>query len=77
MNIEVVDEFIDVDKSTILFLKIPKKKHVYVGYILESFEGWCFHSIVNKGEPLLQLTISPDYVNNVKELIGFFKKWEI
>ena len=77
MEFSVVDEEILADGCSRIYLRIPPANQVYLGYILESFEGWCFHSIVKKNEPLLKIDISPDYVANVKELLEFLKTWEV
>lgn len=77
MNFSIKEEIENPDGSKQLLLHIATEEQVYLAYFLESFEGWCFHSMVKKKKPLLRIDISPDYIQNVYELLEFLKEWEL
>ena len=77
MDFQIVDETDKPDGSRQLLVNIATKEQVYFSYFLESFEGWCFHSMVKKKEPLLKINIAPNYIKNVYELIDFLKDWKL
>ena len=76
MQFELISEEILSDDSKRIILKVEPDDLLYLGYILESFEGWCNYTTIKKGEPYLQIDVSPDYVNSIHELLDFLKKWD-
>lgn len=65
------------DGSRRLVVKIAFKELIYFGYILESFEGWCNYTTIDKQKQLVQIDISPDYLQETEKLLINLKKWRI
>ncbi len=71
------------DGSTELYLDIEPSQQIYLGYILEALDGYCYHTISDiqssniiykknsqpKNYNLLKLTIVPDYYEEVINLL--------
>jgi len=77
LNFDIVAEEILEDRTNRIILRVAPEDLVYLGYILESFEGWCNYTTIQNNEPLLQIDMTHDYVDCTKELIQFLKSWEI
>jgi len=75
MDINLISEEILPDNTSRIILKIEAKDLFYFGYIIESFEGWCNYTTIKKNEPFLQLDITPEYLNSVKELLEYLRNW--
>jgi len=65
------------DGTRRILLEVASEDLVYLGFILESFEGWCNYTTVKKNTPYLQIDVTPDYAEPTRELINFLKNWEI
>lgn len=65
-----------IDGTERLMLNVPKEELIYLGYILESFEGWCNYTTPNKNEPFLQIDAAPDYINDFNKLIQTLIEWD-
>ena len=76
MQFDLVSQEILADKTNRLILRVDPEDLVYLGFILESFEGWCNYTTIRKNEPFLQVDVSPDYYKNTVELLNFLRKWE-
>ena len=63
------------DGTERLMLNVPKVELVYLGYILESFEGWCNYTTPDKNEPFLQVDVTSDYINDFNKLIQALSEW--
>jgi len=77
MDFEIITENILNDRTKRVVLRVAPKDLLYLGYILESFEGWCNYTTIQKNEPFLQIDITPDYIEPAIELLQFLKSWEI
>ena len=75
MNFFVADREILRDGTKRFMLNVPKEELIYLGYILESFEGWCNYTTPNKNEPFLQIDVTPDYLNDFNKLIKALSEW--
>lgn len=75
MKFSVVDRETLGDGTERLMLNVPKEELVYLGYILESFEGWCNYTTPDKNEPFLQVDVTPDYINDFNKLIQALSEW--
>jgi len=71
----VADRETLLDGTERLMLNVPKEELIYLGYILESFEGWCNYTTPNKNEPFLQIDVTPDYLNDFNKLIKALSEW--
>ena len=63
------------DGTERLMLNVPKEELIYLGYILESFEGLCNYTTPDKNEPFLQVDITPDYIDDFNKLIQALSEW--
>ena len=54
---------------------VPPHEMIYFGYILESLEGWAFHTIVNKNDSILHVEIIKDYAVYFEILIKKMKAY--
>jgi hypothetical protein len=77
MDIKIIHECRLTDRTKRLHIKIPFSELVYFGFFLESFEGWCNYTTINKRENIVQIDISPDFISETEELIVFLKQWKI
>jgi hypothetical protein len=77
MNITIKDKYTLPDGCTRINLEVTDKERIYLGFILESFEGWCNYTTPQKKQPVLQIDVVPDFWNAFMELLGFLKKWQI
>jgi hypothetical protein len=77
MNLNIIKTEILEDKMKRIIVKIPLNELIYFGYFIEAFEGWCNYTTVNKHEQLVQIDISPDFIEETEELITFLKHWKI
>jgi len=64
------------DGSLRILLELQQSDLIYMGFILESFEGWCIYTTPRKKEPFLQLDIPHDFITNVEELLSYLKTWD-
>ncbi len=64
------------DGTERVIIKVASEELIYLGYILESFEGWCNYTTPNKNEPYLQVDVAPDYINDFNKLIQALIKWD-
>ena len=76
MKFELISEEILEDNTKRVILSVESEDLVYLGFILESFEGWCNYTTIKKSKPYLQIDISPDYVNQMEELLNILKDWK-
>jgi hypothetical protein len=65
------------DGSKRIVVKIPLKELIYFGYILESFEGWCNFTTIDKQKHLVQIDSCPDFEEEMDKLLDSLKKWRI
>ena len=77
MNIQRIDTFFLEDSCKRYFIDVNQSELVYFGYFLESFEGWCNYTTINKNKSLIQVDVSPDYINEFEELIQFLMDWNL
>jgi len=75
MNFSIVDRKTLNDGTHRLIIEVPREELVYLGYILESFEGWCNYTTPNKSEPFLQVDVTADYVQDFNTIILALSKW--
>ena len=76
MNFKIVERNNLKDGSLRILLEMPQSELIYMGFILESFEGWCIYTTPRKKEPFLQIDVPPDFSSNVEELLDYLKDWD-
>ncbi|MCK5051673.1 MAG: DUF4911 domain-containing protein [Candidatus Cloacimonetes bacterium] len=75
MKFSISDRETLVDGTKRFIIKVPRQELIYLGYILESFEGWCNYTTPNKNEPFLQVDVTPDYLDDFNKLIQALSEW--
>lgn len=75
MNFSISDRETLGDGTKRFIIKVPREELIYLGYILESFEGWCNYTTPNKNEPFLQVDVTPDYLDDFNKLILALTEW--
>jgi len=76
LKFEIIERTNLADGSMRILLELPQSDLIYMGFILESFEGWCIYTTPRRKEPFLQLDIPIDFISNVEELLSFLKTWD-
>ncbi len=69
MNFSYHSEIKASDGSLKVILKVPEPEMIQLGFILESFEGYCYYSTINRKESLMQIDIPPDFIEPVKNIL--------
>ncbi len=77
MNFEIKERQQLEDGTERVLIQVQKDELVYLGYFLESFEGWCNYTTPDKNQPILQVDVTHDYVKYFNDLIDALKKWEL
>lgn len=76
MNFCIIDKQFLGDKTLRLKLKIKDEDLVYLGYIIEAYEGWCNYTTVKKPSgKFLQIDVVPDYIDNFMELLNLIESY--
>ncbi len=75
MKFSIVDSESLADRTERFIIKVPRKELIYLGYILESFEGLCNYTTPDKNEPFLQVDVTPDYLDDFNKLIQALIDW--
>ena len=77
MNIQILEAIELQDGCQRLNIGVSKRELIYLGYILESFEGWCNYTTPDRSQPILQVDVAPDYVDDFGKLFDFLTNWKI
>jgi hypothetical protein len=75
MNFKIIEtqELPDGTKRMILF--VEPEELFYLGYFLETLEGYCNYTTIKKKH--LQVDTTPDYFDEFIRIIGIMQDWEI
>ncbi|MBS3740502.1 MAG: DUF4911 domain-containing protein [Candidatus Cloacimonetes bacterium] len=65
------------DKSQEIVIKTNPEELIYVGYILEAFEGFCYYTTIDKKKTLLKLTATKYYLPKIDKILKFIRKYQI
>jgi hypothetical protein len=76
MKFQIKNESFLKDCTKRILIKIDPDELIYLGYFLESFEGWCNYTTIDKKETCLQIDVTPDYINDFGKLLDFLKSWK-
>ncbi len=77
MNITILQESNLKDKTKRISIRIPSHELMYFGYFIEGFEGWCNYTTPDKNEPVLQVDVVPDFVEEFEKVLMFLRDWEL
>ena len=77
MNFNIKSEVFLPDGTLRILLEVKKYELVYVVFLLESFEGFCNYTTPVRKEPILQVDVPQDFINDVRRILTFMKTWEL
>ncbi|MCK4654401.1 MAG: hypothetical protein KAU01_08145, partial [Candidatus Cloacimonetes bacterium] len=63
MDFKITSEKKLADGTKRFFIQVQNNELIYLGYFLESFEGWCNYTTPNRNEPILQVDVTPDFID--------------
>ena len=75
MNFEIKSQTFLADNSQRIKLLISGEELVFLGFILEAMEGWCNYTTVKEKQPLLQIDIPADFIDEMHQLLDFLQSW--
>ena len=75
MNFRLMERIALSDGSLRYNISISGAELIFLGYILESFEGWCNYTTRKDNDNLLQIDVPADYRNSVEELLEYLHDW--
>jgi len=77
LNIKIIDEIDLDDGCKRLSVSVSNQELIYLGYILESFEGWCNYTTPDRTKKILQVDVAPDFINDFLKLFDFLVNWKM
>ena len=77
MNFEIKKEYFLEDGTKRILIRIISEELLYLGYFLESFEGWCNYTTIQDKNNLLQIDVSPDFVKDFSKLLTFIESYDL
>lgn len=76
MDFEIVSRTKVEGNSEELILKTEKNNLQLLGYVLETIEGMCHYTTVDKEETLLKVVYTLDFKNDVDKILQSLKENE-
>ncbi|MCD4819816.1 MAG: DUF4911 domain-containing protein [Candidatus Cloacimonetes bacterium] len=58
-------------------IKVKNEELVFLGFFLESFEGWCNYTTIDPKNNLFQVDVTSDYRQRMEEMLDFLLEWEL
>lgn len=75
MQIDIVSEKILDDEATELIVQTNSTDLQFIGFILESFEGYCNYTTIDKKKMLLRIIIPQNFKQDVEEIIDYLQDY--
>ena len=76
MQIDKLSETILDDDTTELIVHTNSTDLQFIGFILESFEGYCNYTTIDKEKLLLKITIPKDFKQEVEKIIDHLRGYD-
>lgn len=76
MQIDKISETILDDEATELIVQTNSTDLQFLGFILESFEGYCNYTTIDKEKLLLKVTIPKDFKQDVEKIIDHLRSYD-
>lgn len=77
MLFNIIEES-DLDDGVKQYLiSIKPENQIFLGYILEGFEGFCNYSTIKKDKTYMQVDISPFFIQEMNEILISLQKIEL
>jgi len=77
MQIDTLSEIILPDGVIRFQMEIPSASFLYVGFLLESFEGVCLYTTPDRKKNVMQIDVVPDYKQQFLQLLKTLKDFDI
>ncbi len=77
MNFEIKKAYLLEDGTKRILVHISSEELLYLGYFLESFEGWCNYTTIKDKNNLLQIDVSSDFVKDFSKLFVFLERYDL
>jgi hypothetical protein len=77
MQINTLSEIILPDGVIRYQMEIPSASFLYVGFLLESFEGVCIYTTPDKKKNIMQIDVVPHYKEQFLQLLKALKEFDI
>lgn len=77
MKFQIQEKRKNPDQSDTYLIKLPREEVIFMGYILESLEGWVHYSTIDKKESILSVEVIKDYCSKFEELIKRIAQLEV
>ncbi|NQV18735.1 MAG: hypothetical protein HQ534_09360 [Armatimonadetes bacterium] len=77
MNFKIKKEYFLEDGTKRIMVRIISEELLYLGYFLESFEGWCNYTTIKDKNNLLQIDVSSDFVKDFSKLFIFLESHDL
>jgi len=68
-NFEIVSDRYNDNGDRIFHFKVPPQEMIYMGYLLESLEGWAYYTTIDIKESILHVEVIKDYVTEFDKLL--------
>ncbi|MCK4358453.1 MAG: DUF4911 domain-containing protein [Candidatus Cloacimonetes bacterium] len=76
MQIDKISETIMDDEATELIVQTNSTDLQFLGFILESFEGYCNYTTIDKEKLLLKIIIPKDFKKDVEKIIDHLRSYD-
>lgn len=76
MRFSEVNRSILADGTIRILVSIGRNDLVYFGFLLETCEGWCNYTTVDRHICLVQIDVIPDYAGDIDKILGMIRDWE-
>lgn len=64
------------DGTIRILVSICRNDLVYFGFLLESCEGWCNYTTVDRQKCLVQIDVVPDFTRDFEKILGLIRDWD-
>jgi len=68
-NFKILSDSYNKNGDRIFQLKVPPHEMIYMGYLLESLEGWAYYTTIDIKESILHVEVIKDYVAEFDKLL--------
>ncbi|MBP7563600.1 MAG: DUF4911 domain-containing protein [Candidatus Cloacimonetes bacterium] len=74
MKLNLLEKKENPDQSNSYYIQIPREEVIFMGLILESLEGWCSYTTLDKKESILLIEVIKDYKSDFERLLDCIVK---
>ncbi|MBC8312933.1 MAG: DUF4911 domain-containing protein [Candidatus Cloacimonetes bacterium] len=75
MQIQKISEKIQSDNSSEVIIKTNGMDLQILGYILETFEGYCNYTTIDKKNMKVKITIPKDFRSEIKKILKYLQNF--